>query len=97
MEHRNTEIMEPKRSETEQSFTWSLPSVPYKTKELLCHGWTRNNYKHHIISGIVNLFIEFYSCDLFTLNDIKDLNDNSKKYFSLIFTMYHDTLKFYLD
>ena len=82
---------------TKETFTWSLPSTSPFTKELICAGYTRNNYHKHIIYDIIQLFAQFYSTDLYSVKDILQNTTYRSRYTSPIFSVHNDLFHYYLE
>ena len=78
-------------------FVWSIPYISPLHKQLLCHGYTRNNYNSYITPDIIDLFTKFYSTDLFSIDEIKTPKHANRRttYFSPIF--HNGLLRFYFE
>eukprot|EP01084_Bolivina_argentea_P035283 65455_1 len=80
-------------SASKYTYTWKIPTITNIQKDLLCHGFTRLNYKKFIIQPIIDLFAWYLVKDKYTLNDIKN-GVNNQYFCSLIFTL--QSFKWYL-
>lgn len=53
------------------TFTWKIPPITNKHKDILCHGYIRENYNKYIPNPIAQLFIKYYINGEYSLNQIK--------------------------
>ena len=76
---------------------WKIPSMCYNKKQILCDGFVRINYLNkYITRSIIQLIVNYYTNDPFTLNDIIDDNIKQQhKFSSQILSIYG--LKWYLS
>eukprot|EP01084_Bolivina_argentea_P186814 321916_1 len=77
----------------ESTFTWSIGPISNIDKGTLCCGYTRENCMNYVPMAIIKLLGEFYSTDLYTINDIKNAKPKSV-YLSRIFSLHSLTWYF---
>ena len=86
-----------KDNNTKSKFEWKIPAASQSFKEIICAGYTRNNYDKHMIHEIIQLFAQFYSTDLHSVKQILSNTSYRPRYTSPIFSMYNNTFRYYLE
>eukprot|EP01083_Nonionella_stella_P110699 324126_1 len=76
------------------TYTWKIPHTNAHRKDLLTHGYIRQNTSKYIYEPIIHLFAAFYGPESFTLPDIQHAT-NLQLFVSPIFT--YNGFKWYLE